>query len=496
MRQSSSTTSCINIMGCAASSSSSTFLRARQRFYKYGSDYFNHAILPNVCELMDDLQISRTDTEKIFTAFVAMDTDGSAMININEFHRYFGWKRGVFTERIFDIYAAASKDDSELSFEEFLVMVWNYCSYDVELMATYVWNIFDIDGTKSLSLDELDAMMRMIHYNQQQDDSSNSIMMSTLRECAQGGSTITFDTFLSLVSNNKSIIQPAFDIQTRLIDRTTGDRTLAAEGKTCWELYRERRRAKFPTELPDFKLSNGKIISSVVQYEEDDDKSYEHLSTTFLTSLFHRVERNVNAPEGFDSRLEEERYVDELRDALAEVEAALNEDLTIDSIEERKEQRKRLWSLIGKIKDAHITALYAEVDRDLGLWDRREDEDGVCGYSSEDDIHDLYEDLLNTFEDENWPRFVDSFEARFGPSTTCWERMFDPDQQINYYFQWQTGQKCFDQQLGDSPPAICEVCDALIDLTDYKCFNCDAPRSVRNRKKYRGRISLEEMEAA
>ncbi|MDB4430540.1 hypothetical protein N9140_01125, partial [bacterium] len=85
---------------------------------------------------MDDLQISRTDTEKIFNAFVAMDTDGSAMININEFHRYFGWKRGVFTERIFDIYAAASKDDSELSFEEFLVMVWNYCSYDVELMAT------------------------------------------------------------------------------------------------------------------------------------------------------------------------------------------------------------------------------------------------------------------------------------------------------------------------------------------------------------------------
>ena len=166
-------------MGCAASSSSSTtFLRARQRFYKYGSDYFNHAILPNVCELMDDLQISRTDTEKIFNAFVAMDTDGSAMININEFHRYFGWKRGVFTERIFDIYAAASKYDSELSFEEFLVMVWNYCSYDVEFMATYVWNIFDIDGTKSLSLDELDAMMRMIHYNQQQDDdSSNSIIM-------------------------------------------------------------------------------------------------------------------------------------------------------------------------------------------------------------------------------------------------------------------------------------------------------------------------------
>ena len=44
--------------------------------------------------------------------------------------------------------------------------VWNYTSYDAGLMARYVFNIFDVDGAESLSRDECDAMLRMIHYNQ------------------------------------------------------------------------------------------------------------------------------------------------------------------------------------------------------------------------------------------------------------------------------------------------------------------------------------------
>ena len=100
-------------------------VRTRQR------DYFTHAVLPNCKGLVDVIEMSIQDVEKIFSAFVSMDRDGSNFISNTEFHRYFGWKRGVFTERIFDIYAAATKDDSLLQFEEFLVMIYNYCSYDL-----------------------------------------------------------------------------------------------------------------------------------------------------------------------------------------------------------------------------------------------------------------------------------------------------------------------------------------------------------------------------
>ena len=94
----------------------------------------------------------------------------------------------------------------------------------------------------------------------------------------------------------------------------------------------------------------------------------------------------------------------------------------------------------------------------------------------------------------NWRTFVDSYEDRFGLRNSCWEKLYDPEEDRSFYYQWQTGEKV--SLIGNLSPAICEVCDSLIDLTDYKCFNCDSLRSVRNRKKYRGRISLDEMEAA
>ena len=256
---------------------------------------------------------------------------------------------------------------------------------------------------------------------------------------------------------------------------------------------KEKNNDRLYVALPDFKCKD-KIISSVAQYDEGVE-NYE-LTQEFLTSLFHRVERSTSTPEGFDYRLEEERNVDKLRESLAEVETALDSHFTVEQVEDRKALRKRLYTIIDEIKDAHIDALYAELDRDLGLWDRRKDseEGGVLKFTSEEEIHDHYEHLVATFENINWNSFVDSYEGKFGLRNTCWERLYDPEEDLSFYYQCQTGEKV--SPIGNLPPAICEVCDSLIHLTDYKCFNCDSLRSVRNRKKYRGRISLEEMEAA
>ena len=115
-------------------------------------------------------------------------------------------------------------------------------------------------------------------------------------------------------------------------------------------------------------------------------------------------------------------------------------------------------------------------------------------YSSEDELHELFDGLIDAF-DSSWKAFVDSYDERFGSEATCWEKLYDHDQDLSFYFNWQSGERCYDQQLGNQPPAICEVCDSLIQLTDWKCFNCDAPRSERNQRKYRGRVSLKSITA-
>lgn len=346
-------------------------------------------------------------------------------------------------------------------------------------MARFVPSIFDIDEKEVLSLEEIDAMMRMVHYTK--EESCNDAM-AIIREEIGSSLTITLSQFLGIVANDNSIIQPALDINSRIIEKTTGAH---ASGKRCWDLYREKRREKFGDVVIVPLL--GKKSPSRLESSADDDA--DELSGDFLSSLFRRVERNVNAPDGYDSRLPEEAYVDKLRCALSDAEGLLRQDYTVDRLEEKKALRKRLWNLVDEIKEAHLNALYAELDRDLGLWERGAFSSKL-EYSSEDDVHDLFERLIDSFE-SNWGTFAESYENRFGGPNTRWERLLDPDNNVNFYFQWQTGERA---TVGSQPPAICEVCDHLLQLTDCKCFNCDAELSARNRRKYRGRLSLESIE--
>ena len=241
-------------------------LKTPTRQRKHGFEYFRYVIGPHCRELIDEIEISYTDAEKIYSSFIKMDIDGSGLINSREFIRFMEFKRAPFTERIFDLYADASTDDehtSELDFSEFLICVWNYCSYDADLICHYLWSIFDLDKNNFLTLDEIDAMMRFVYYNNQQESTCNA--MNKIRHAAQGSSVLTFDAFKSLIVADNSLIQPAFDVQSRLIQKTTGSKSLV-DGRPCWEIYCERRRAKYDA-LPDFKLTNGKIISSGDQYE-------------------------------------------------------------------------------------------------------------------------------------------------------------------------------------------------------------------------------------
>ena len=407
----------------------------------------------------------------------------------------------MFTERIFDTYAGNDANDESLSFDEFLVCIWCYSTYDTIMMATYLFKIFDIDEKHILSADEVDALIRMVYYNQQPDEAY--IKAREAVKSSVEGSKITLDAFVKLVQSDNSIIQPAFDVQSRIIERTTGDKHVDG-GKTCWDLYRQRRLEKFgDSVLPDIECE-GKHISSSAQLTTNASEISE-LSQGFLSNLFKRVERHIDAPERFDSRLEEERYVDKLRDKLNIIDNTLmNEDLNLDRVEERQELRAKLWAIVEEIKDAHLDALEAERERDLGIWDRTifaEDTDGICmssdeysplPYTSEDEIHDVIDGVASLFND-NWQRFVDNYEDRHGPGNTYWEKLYDADQNLTFYFNTQSAQRCYDQQLGNQPPAICEVCDSLIELADFKCFHCDAARSERNKKKYRGRVSLESM---
>ena len=61
-------------------------------------------------------------------------------MSVEEFHSYLGMPVTKFSERVFGILDADGS--GSLSFEEFSVGVWNYCTYDVRLVTKLAFDIF------------------------------------------------------------------------------------------------------------------------------------------------------------------------------------------------------------------------------------------------------------------------------------------------------------------------------------------------------------------
>ena len=204
-------------------------------------------------KLLQVIGISQLDTKKIFDAFVTIDFDGSGVVSFGEFHRYFhfGWNHSYFTERIFDMYL---QDEKGLTFEQFILCIWNLCSYDKEMMARYLFNIFDIDRVEEISLHEVDAMMRLIFSTnicQQFKDA-----MACIQDHCKNEELISLDSFVGLVISTPSILKPVFDYQARMIERTTGS------SSAKWDEYRNKRRQKFGSnELLDIEY-DGNIMKN------------------------------------------------------------------------------------------------------------------------------------------------------------------------------------------------------------------------------------------
>jgi len=75
-----------------------------------------------------------------------------------------------------------------------------------------------------------------------------------------------------------------------------------------------------------------------------------------------------------------------------------------------------------------------------------------------------------------------------GTRNSRWEKLFDENTGKHYHYNWKIGKR-----EDDDNPAVCEVCDVIIDPVDFKCFDCNSLRSGVNQSKYRGHTALEDL---
>ncbi|GBG28300.1 Calcineurin subunit B type 1 [Hondaea fermentalgiana] len=140
---------------------------------------------------------------RLFELFVTIDDDGSGEIALQEFYQYFGIVESKFVERLF---AEFDLDGSEhLSFEEFIVGVWNFCTLNLTRLCKYSMDIFDIDGRQTIDKYQCDALIRM-----------------KIETRLQKALEMDLGAFTAFAAAHPALLKPVLDVQAVLRARILG----------------------------------------------------------------------------------------------------------------------------------------------------------------------------------------------------------------------------------------------------------------------------------
>ena len=148
---------------------------------------------------------------QIYKYFVSLDQKGDGEVTVEEFHKFFKLTETPFSNRVF---MAVDLDGSgELDFQEFLLGIWNLCTFDDKSLIKFCFDIFDVDKGGTLDMAELDALCRMLTGL---DEITGDLKKTLDNIDADGDGEVSLDEMVSYNVAYPELLQPAFDLRNKL----------------------------------------------------------------------------------------------------------------------------------------------------------------------------------------------------------------------------------------------------------------------------------------
>ncbi|GMI36420.1 hypothetical protein TrCOL_g9544 [Triparma columacea] len=342
------------------------------RRYKYGirpKKYFKTKIMPEMKETFGILDFTYQNAYQLFKAFIEIDFDNSGEVTVQEFHQFLGLKPSRFSERIFGI---LDLDESgALEFNEFVIGIWNFCTYDALLITKFAFDIFDIDDIGKLQLAECEALIRMVY---DEADADPDLMKKI--DADQDGE-ITIDEFAALITRQPQILQPAFDMQRALRNKCFGIK--------FWELATEKRKDYFASydSLANSSWESIQKILLIRQKEREEEAKREQ--EAFVAEAHERMtEHKDKKTEQFNEQQERRKKTMERIRAkelpeeaderehwamFAECKSNMDAECTFARLSWKIDERAAMWDLLDKLKSMHDVTMEAQEARDIALAD-------------------------------------------------------------------------------------------------------------------------------
>lgn len=179
------------------------------------------------------LGLSNKEIKCFFDAFDKIDKDKSGEISIDEFFKKFDLDWTLFGKNIFA--AMDVSGDNRVEFVEFLVGLWNYCTLDKMTLLKFSFDMFDLDGSGSIDLEEFKSLISMIHGGKNVD--SKALELIKVFDKDKSGN-VTFTEFEKNAEKTPNLMFHAFSLQRQMRDRCMG--------QSYWNKATLRRKEKVP----------------------------------------------------------------------------------------------------------------------------------------------------------------------------------------------------------------------------------------------------------
>ena len=151
--------------------------------------------------------------DQLYQIFSLADVDKSHSISRQEFFHFFKFPDTPFAHRIFGVFDKGGSD--AITFQTFVLILWNICTFAEEGIAAFVFNVFDQDGSGRLDEEELKGMINelMGHHSQQ----NQAKILSSLDP------PVSFPDFAPWAEERVEALLPAKVIQKMLQKRVVGE---------------------------------------------------------------------------------------------------------------------------------------------------------------------------------------------------------------------------------------------------------------------------------
>ncbi|KAG7389552.1 hypothetical protein PHYPSEUDO_010197 [Phytophthora pseudosyringae] len=226
-------------------------------FAKYGvpsnhsqETAFNRALHLNET-LLQTLRGLGLDHKHLFALhqiFSAMDKDKSGEINLLEFFDYIGscsftcWvmaeegsliavvgvlldlKRSRFSEKAFSV--MDRNGSGEVDFIEFVLAVWNYCSFNHASLVRFAFDLYDVDGSGEIEHDEVVRCVREVWGSAWESSPSAHKIVEKLDTIMENtaNNRLSANLFQEFAIRHPMLLFPAFELQMEIQRKVLGKR--------------------------------------------------------------------------------------------------------------------------------------------------------------------------------------------------------------------------------------------------------------------------------